>query len=345
MRGRRALLLIEVVDRYIRTRHPVSSQELVREYRHRFSSATVRNELLALERERYLYKPHPSSGRIPTRSGLRFFAEWLLALADLGERPTRLPAEPQEPASPQLPVLLRRTALLLAAMTGQLGFALAPPRERLRLLDFAMRRVGPSTVLTVTLSELGMVESRVLLLDVDLGPEELAEAEALLLEQLKGRALADLAGQDRPAEGWHSRARLCALGILRQLAEQEPERSLYVEGWPQFLAELSVGSSDWALGQVRALLRFLDDERAFAAALSELRRGQEGLTVHVGDASIPELSEFSVVSAPYLAGGGVLGVIGPLWMDYARAFSATRYVAGRLGGLLARERPETGVKA
>ncbi|MBC7221216.1 hypothetical protein H5T55_07110 [Candidatus Bipolaricaulota bacterium] len=337
MHGRRAQLLVEVVDRYIRTRQPVSSRELVREYRHRFSPATIRNELLALEGEGYLYKPYPSAGRVPTARGFRFFAEWLLDVAELGQESSSVPAERQEVEPGLLPDLFRRTATVLAAMTRELGLVVPPPRHEVRLATLIVRRVGPGTVLVVTLSKLGAVESRFVSLDLDLAPEELGEAEAFLCRWLREHTLADSPLPEGPfPDGWHSRAALGALQILRKLAEGEPERRLYVEGWPHLLSELAVRSPEWALARGQALLRLLEEEQAFAALVHQLRQGrEEGIAVHVGDGSVPELEDLSLVTAPYLAGSGVVGVVGPLWMDYARAFSAARYVAGRLGALLA----------
>ena len=329
--------MVEVVDRYIRTRQPVSSREIVTEYQHRFSPATIRNELLALEGDGYLVKPYPSSGRVPTAYGFRFFAEWLLDLAELGKAPSAVPAERQEVGPGMLPDLFRSTATLLSAMTQELGFVVPPPREHVRTSTLFVRRVGPATVLAVTVSELGAVDSRLLPLDLDLAPEELTEAEGFLCRWLREHTLAEspLVGQSVP-DGWHSRAALGALTILRRLMEREPRQGLYIEGWPQLLAELAVRSPDWALARGQALLRVLDEGPAFSSLVYALRRDRdEDITVHVGDASVPELEDLSLVSAPYLGGSGVVGVIGPLWMDYARAFSAARYVAGRLGALLA----------
>lgn len=337
MQGRRARLLVEVADRYIRTRQPVSSRELVTEYQHRFSPATIRNELLALEKDGYLLKPYPSSGRVPTADGFRFFAEWLLELAELGKVAAAVPAERQEFEPGLLPDLFRSTATLLSAMTQELGFVVPPPREHVRTSTLFVRRLGPATVLAVTVSELGTVHSRLLALDLDLAPDELTEAERFLCGWLQEHTLAEspLVGHPVP-DGWHSRAALGALTILRRLTEREPHQALYIEGWPQLLAELAVRSPDWALARGQTLLRVLDEGAAFAGLVRNLRHSRsDGVSVHVGDASIPELEDLSLVSAPYLGGSGIVGVIGPLWMDYARAFSAARYVAGRLGALLA----------
>ncbi len=336
MRGRRELLLKEVVDHYIKTRQPVSSKTLVEEYGHRFSSATVRNELAALEREGYIYKPYPSSGRVPTKKAFRFFAQWLLELAELRVRPARLPAEPPEIAPQELPELLRRTALLLATMTDTLAFVLAPEVEALKLAGLVMRRIGPGAVLVVVLSELGVVESRVLQLQGDLAPEEVAQVEEVLSRRVRGLTLHQLAELgELEIRGWHDRTVLAALELLQRLAAEGLRRRLYLEGITQLLRALSEQPADWTMERICGLLRLLEDERSFAQVIARLRAGAQDLAAAVGEEEVPELADFSVITVPYFGGTGVLGVIGPLWLDYARAFSATRYVAGRLKAILA----------
>ncbi len=335
MRGRRELLLKEVVDQYIRTLRPSSSRGLMEEYGHTFSSATIRNELAALEQGGYLYKPYPSSGRVPTRAGFRFFAEWLLELGQIQQRSERLPVEPPDITPQQLPELLRRTALLLASMTGQLGFVLAPPVESLRLAGLVMRRLGPYAVLVVALSELGVVESRVLELEHDLSAGEVARVERILADRLQGLRLDELSRLGvMDLEGWHDPTVSAAVELLKGLAAEELRRRLYTEGLTQVLEALRHQRAEQVLERVAGLLRVLEDERGFAVDLERMRHGRSGLAVHVGDTTVPELSEFSVVTVPYFNEGGLLGVIGPLWLDYARAFSALRYVAGRLDAIL-----------
>ncbi len=335
MRGRRELLLKEVVDQYIRTLTPISSRSLLEEYGHSFSSATVRNELSALEQGGYLYKPYPSAGRVPTKAGYRFFAEWLLELAEIQRQPERLPVEPPEITPQQLPDLLRRTALLLASMTGQMGFVLAPPVESLRLAGLVMRRLAPRTVLVVVLSELGVVESRVVETERDLGADELHQVESILARRLQGLRLEEISQLGLlDVEGWHDPSVSAAVELLRGLSAKEARRRLYAEGLAQLLEGMRRERPDVVLERICGLLRVLEDERGFATALDEMRWGRRGMLAHVGDTTVGELSEFSVITTTFFGDSGLLGVIGPLWLDYARAFSALRYVAGRLDAIL-----------
>lgn len=331
MRGRRARILVEVVDRYIRTKKPVSSQEIVQVYRHRLSPATIRNELHALEEEGYLYKPHVSAGRVPTLQGFRFFAHWLLAVAETEPREAGLPVEPQPlPGLPPLSELFRRTALLLAGMTGSLGFVVPPSPQDVESLGVILREIRPGLLLAATISELGVMEARLLPAPSDLGPEELQEAERWLATRLH----APPSTWDQPPSLWEGKAVHLAHQLLQQIRETPPLSRVFVEGWPQLLSELAVHSPKWALAKIRTLLQLLGDEVAFAELLENLRAGQTGLAAHVGVEQIPELRDLSFVTASYLPGRGILGVAGPLWMDYARAFSAVRYLASRLQSLL-----------
>lgn len=331
MRGRRARILVEVVDRYIRTKKPVSSQEIVQVYRHRLSPATIRNELHALEEEGYLYKPHVSAGRVPTVQGFRFFAQWLLAMAETEPKEAGLPVEPQPVVGlPPLPELFRRTALLLAGMTGGLGFVVPPSQEEVESLGVVLREVRPGLLLAATVSEFGVLEARLLPAPQDLEAEELREAERWLSTRLRSPKSA----WDEPPGLWEGKAIHLAHQLLQQIRETPPISRIFVEGWPQLLSELAARSPAWALEKIQVLLQLMADEAAFVGLLEDLRAGQAGLAAHVGVDQVPELQDLSFVTAPYLPGRGILGVAGPLWMDYARTFSAVRYLASRLQSLL-----------
>lgn len=90
LKERQISILDAIIREYIRTARPVASQELVRHCRLGVSPATIRNEMLELDREGYLEQPHTSAGRIPTDQGYRFFVDNLLDGQRLSERETRL---------------------------------------------------------------------------------------------------------------------------------------------------------------------------------------------------------------------------------------------------------------
>ena len=84
LNDRRAAILEAVVTEYIGTAEPVGSSHVANSPGVQVSSATVRSEMVALEREGYLVQPHTSAGRIPTDKGYRFFVDHLTGPGVLG---------------------------------------------------------------------------------------------------------------------------------------------------------------------------------------------------------------------------------------------------------------------
>src|SRR5512143_3251538 len=80
---RQKLILALVIRDYIDTAQPVGSIRLVEHYRLDVSSATVRNEMMALTEMGYLRQPHTSAGRVPTEEGYRFFVRQLMGHTEL----------------------------------------------------------------------------------------------------------------------------------------------------------------------------------------------------------------------------------------------------------------------
>lgn len=96
-----------------------------------------------------------------------------------------------------------------------------------------------------------------------------------------------------------------------------------------------------AIEDFASFSRAVRDEASFVQALMRARAGKDGLVVSIGDFPLPGLEGFSVVSCSFGPHSGILGVIGPLWMDYGRSLSAASYVANRLESLLATPRSAT----
>lgn len=332
MLDRRGLILKEVVDRYIKTRKPVSSKELVEEYGHRWCSATVRNELAALEREGYLYKPSPSAGRVPTAKGFRYFARWLLELGESREEEGKYLVEPFQRRLHDVEELLRLGALALATMAREAGFVIAPSLKRLRLLKTHLEPIGRKGILLIVLTELGLVGSLLVRLPRHPCSEDVAEAGAILDRLLRRRSLSQVPELLEAETGWYGRPRRIVREVLEAIARWPGERKLFLRGLQYLYASFS---SPPGRGLPRELLRLLGEEQSFVELVLEIHRTGTGAQVRVGDLPVPGLEEVSLVSAPYLSGMGVLGVIGPLWLDYALALSAVRYVAKRLSGHLA----------
>lgn len=332
MDQRKRLILKEIVDYYIKTGEPVSSQTLLEEYKLSLSSATIRNEMKDLEKMGYLKKSWSSSGRMPTSKGFRFFVDWLLELSELSHRPQHALLEAYGFQRQRLDELFQQTAFLLASLTGHLGFVLAPSLDQTELEAISLTKLDDQNALAVLITNLGIVESR--LLATPLPAESLAKIARFLTRRLRGERLGELRREmAHEIEGWSDPITQDAFMLLRELLRpQRPQRQLYLEGLPQLLRTVLTWES--ALDEVRHLMNLLDDEAQLAEIIRERRAGVGVISALIGEESgLRELERYSLICLDY-GYGGALGLLGPLRMDYSRSISTTQYIGNRLRAIL-----------
>ena len=333
---RQRLILKEIVDRYIRQRESVSSRMILEDYGLRVSSATVRNDMSALEAAGYIEKPYASSGRIPTKKGYRFFVDWLLDLSELTKKERGEVVEAYKLRCVEVGETMRQTAFLLGNMTGYAGFVIPPRLEETRLERVVLVRMDPQLILLVIVSDVGVVEHGMIPLDEEISEEEVARVMQLINENLRGVSL-DAVRQltlEESSERWYERPVRQALLVLRRLLERQIRQRLYTEGFLNLVDGLQETAPDHAMTRFAALIHAVQDEAEFTEAIRAARGGKRGLVVSVGDCPLCGLEDYSMVSSDYQPHGGILGVIAPLWMDYSKALSTTSYIANRLEALL-----------
>ena len=333
---RQRLILKEIVDRYIRLREPVSSRMILDDYGLSVSSATVRNDMNDLEAAGYIEKPYASSGRIPTKKGYRFFVDWLIDLSQLTKKERLEVVEAYEVQCLEVGETMRQTAFLLGNITGYVGFII-PPRLEETLLDrVVLVQMGPQTVLLVIVSDIGIVEHGLVSLDDTISQAEIERISEMINTELHGvslDAVRSLTLQDR-SEGWYERPVREALLVLGRLLKRRSGKRLYFEGVLNIVADLQESVPGQAMDRFAGLIRSVQDEEAFVEEIYRERGEKSGLVVSIGELRRPGLEEFSVITSSYRPHGGVMGVIGPIWMNYGRAMSALSYIANRLETIL-----------
>jgi len=333
---RQRLILKEIVDRYIRFRDPVSSRMILEDYGLTVSSATVRNDMNDLEAAGYVAKPYSSSGRIPTKRGYRFFVDWLLDLSELTREERLEIVEMVESQCLDVEETIRQTAFLLGSITGCASFVIPPRPEETKLDRVVLLRMAEQSAFLLILSDIGIVEHGLVPLDDDLAPSEIDHIMQLINENLHGVNLSEVRSLPDidESEGWYERPVRQAILVLQRLLQRRMQRPVRFEGLLNLTDALQQTVPHRAMADFASFSRAMRDEEGFIEAMLEARAGKEGIVVSIGDFPLPGLDQFSVVSCSYRPHSGVLGVIGPLWMDYGRALSTTSYVANRLEGLL-----------
>jgi heat-inducible transcriptional repressor len=325
----------QVVESYLATGEPVGSRNLSRIIPMTLSPASVRNVMSDLEQLGLVYAPHTSAGRLPTERGLRFFVDALMQIGDLTEN-DRKAIEAQVAASGQaksVETVLTEASGLLSGLTRAAGVVLtAKSNVRLKHVEFV--RLEPERALVVLVAEDGQVENRVLNIPLGLPTSALTEASNFLNAHIRGMTLADARGElegaliARQAELDGLTQKLVADGLASWSGGESDERKLIVRGQAHLLEDLKALDD---LERVRLLFDDLETRREVIDLLGRAERA-EGVRIFIGSENkLFSLSGSSTIVAPYHdATGrivGVLGVIGPTRLNYARVIPMVDYTA------------------
>ena len=332
----------QVVESYLATGEPVGSRNLSRIIPMTLSPASVRNVMSDLEQAGLVYAPHTSAGRLPTERGLRFFVDALMQIGDLTEN-DRKAIEAQVAASGQaksVETVLTEASGLLSGLTRAAGVVLtAKSNRRLKPVEFV--RLEPERALVVVVAEDGQVENRVLNVPVGLPTSALTEASNFLNAHIRGKTIADAraelerALQARQAELDELTQRIVANGLASWSGGESDERKLIVRGQAHLLDDLKALAD---LERVRLLFDDLETRREVIDLLGRAEQA-EGVRIFIGSENkLFSLSGSSTIVAPYHdASGrivGVLGVIGPTRLNYARVIPMVDYTAKVVSKLL-----------
>src|SRR5579863_4038520 len=189
--ARKATILKAVVVEHIDTAQPVGSSAVAASADLDVSSATVRSEMVALEREGYLAQPHTSAGRIPTDKGYRFFVDHLGRPGTLGPHERHEVRKFFAHVHGEVEDLLGRTSGLLAGLTDYAAVIVGPRHESATIRSVQLVGLSPRLALLVVVLSDGAVEKRTIDLPSDTGDDLLAEAAMHLTTCTRGGTLAN----------------------------------------------------------------------------------------------------------------------------------------------------------
>jgi heat-inducible transcriptional repressor len=332
-----------IVDQYLETGEPVGSRNISRLLPAALSPASVRNVMADLEQLGLIYAPHTSAGRLPTEFGLRFFVDALLEVGDLSADERRL-IEAQIRAGKSgrtLESLLGEASQALSGLSHGASIVLANKSD-LRLKHIEFVRLEPTKALVVLVGEDGSVENRLIDLDPGTTPSSLIEASNYLNTHLRGRSLSEARTELRKNSATLEAERDKLTGSLVQAglaswaaADGGRPETLIVRGRANLLDDLKAAED---LERIRLLFDDLETQRELIRLLGNAESG-EGVRIFIGSENqLFSLSGSSLVVSPYRDSEqrivGVLGVIGPTRLNYARIVPMVDYTAKVVGRLL-----------
>ena len=333
-----------IVETYLATGEPVGSRNLSRYLPMTLSPASVRNVMSDLEGLGLIYAPHVSAGRIPTHTGLRLFVDGLLEVGDIDDAERHRLEQLSSFAGGNAGVtaeVLAEAGDMLSGLWRCAGVVLAEKQvSRIKHIEFVS--LDSKRALLVLAGDDGSVENRVLNLPEGLPPQALAEATNYLNARIRGATLPE-ARERVEAELKASQAELDLLtaklvraGLAQWSGGRDDNKSLIVRGQSRLLDDLKAVED---VERIRLLFEDLESKRALLHLL-DLSENAEGVRIFIGsENNLFSLSGSSLIVAPFQDQDrkivGVLGVIGPTRLNYARIIPMVDYTAKLLSRVLA----------
>jgi heat-inducible transcriptional repressor len=332
---RAQILLKTLVERYIGDGQPVGSRALQQYSGLDVSSATIRNVMADLEDIGLVSSPHTSAGRIPTGLAYRLFIDTMLVTKPLDSAHVQRLENQLQPDNPSR--LIAQASSILSELTQFAGVVATPRRDAVTVRQIEFLRLGEKRVLLIIVMPDGEVENRVLLMERDYTQSQLTEAGNFLNQNYTGCNFAQirekLRGELHELHQDMSALMAAALAAGDEAAAKKSED--YVISGKHHLLHVDDLSAD--MNRLRGLFSLFEQKTELLQLLEASRKGQ-GIHIYVGaESGLASLDECSVITAPYSAGGqvvGALAVVGPKRMDYERVIPIVDITARLLGNAL-----------
>jgi len=332
-----------LVDTYLETGEPVGSRTIARILPSSLSPASVRNVMMDLEDAGLIFAPHTSAGRVPTQQGLRLFVDAVMEVGSVSaEERGRIDAQiAASNRQRRLEDVLGEATTLLSGLSHCAGVVVTPKiNARLKHIEFV--NLGPGRALVILVGEDASVENRVIEVPPGLPPSALVQAGNYLSTRLQGKTIDELQNfvhhemDELRRELDEISARIVEAGIGQWSGDADPDdKTLIVRGQAN-LIDNTTAIAD--LERVRKLFEDIENKKELVQLLGAAETG-EGVRIFIGSENrLFSLSGSSIIVAPYRNTEekiiGVMGIIGPTRMNYARIIPMVDYTAKAIGRLI-----------
>ena len=333
---RKKQILRAIVDSYIRTAEPVGSKTISQLPGMEFSPATIRNEMADLTTMGLLEQPHTSAGRVPSAAGYRLYVDELMQDYRLSMDETKTINQAMEVKMQEVDKMISQVGKLVSKMTDLPAYAVAArsSQRTVKRFDLILAEAG-SFILVVMLSD-NQVQNKLIRLPLDVSQEDLRLLSAVLnasLTELTADEITPelLAKVTRSAAGAASLVPVIVDYTVELLKKTHSE--VYMTGQAKLLGQPEYHDVEKAQEVLTSL-----DEDVISNLPATLSSGTTQILVGPENVA-KELKDSSVVITKFDIGDGMqgmIGVVGPTRMDYAKITARLSYFAENLGRMFAK---------
>ena len=338
---RKKKVLRSIVDLYIRTAEPVGSKAIAELPDMNYSSATIRNEMAELTTLGYLEQPHTSAGRVPSAAGYRLYVDELMADYRLSMDETRSINDAIEEKMQRVDKMVEKVAKLVSQATDLPAISVASRSGGATVKRFDLILAGSGSFILVVMLSTDEVVNKLIKLPLNVGETDLkllsAVLNATMTELSPEEFTASLMERVMNSAGAAASLVPVIVEFTADTLRRQNSTNMAVAGHVRLLDQPEYHNIDKA----QKILTSLDEETL--ANLPAIMQNENGTKVLVGPENVAqELKDTSVVMTKFDIGDGMqgmIGVVGPTRMDYAKVTARLSYFAESLSKLFAK--PET----
>ena len=325
---RKKKLLEIIIEEYTATAEPVGSLKLAKDLG--LSSATIRNEMSALEKLGLLEQPHTSAGRIPTTEGYRWYVDEIINEKSL---------LPKEKASIDKMLsndvikfenLIKEATTVLSRITNYTSIAVSPEIDDCTVEEIKLVKLGTNKLMIILLADNGMVKETVITNDNQIPDENVQIFNNYLNYKLRGMNFRDIYDNITPyIENELNNINDNIVPLIVELNNLLTNNSeVYVDGASNMLALPELKKSD-------TLKKFLNVIETKDALKELVKTGYDGnINVYIGqETSFDDLKDFTIITYKQKINEkevGTIGIIGPKRMDYKKVIPTIKYIGDML---------------
>ena len=330
---RKKRILRAIVESYIATAEPVGSKAVAQLAGLDVSSATIRNEMADLTEMGLLEQPHTSAGRIPSATGYRLYVNELMGEHQLSMQETQRINDALEMKIEELDRVIDRAGKVLSKISDYPVFSMTEVKDVVTVRRYDLLMVEENAFIAVVMTDTSVVKNKIIRIPDGLSDPQLQMLSTILNSSFTGlsreqmsQTLDKMADHSTPgAFRLISMVVEFAIEVLGELRRQ----TVHTAGITQLLEHPEYKSLD----KVKPLMHCLSDDDG-TASLPALFDGNQNMNILIGPENVNEaFRDTSVVMASYDIGDnmrGVIGVVGPTRMDYAKVTARLSYFADSL---------------
>jgi heat-inducible transcriptional repressor len=290
-----------------------------------------------LEELGFLYKPHAVAGRIPTPKAFRYYVNSLPVLGIPGKRALKVLESLARPHYAYVEEIMEDASKILAAMSSYTSIVVEPKVDTMLFKEIEFVRLSRNTILMVFVTSSGIVHKRLVDTVEDIAIDVLNEMKGYMNEKFSGMpfyVLKDAILQDLKKD----RENFAMLyekikDTLDVIIGEEEKREVYIEGTSKM-----IGSPEFSdIAKLKDLFKALENKEKLVKLLDSCLR-EEGINVIIGNESdTREMKDMSIIMSTYRItekSWGILGVIGPMRMNYSKIIPIVDYTAKTMTDIL-----------